>query len=84
VPYTQLSIGLFQTSSLVSSGFEVLSFTNISHCPVHVPFLITHLHQHGLLLGKYQCQNNIRNLNCVYPICVMLQPYQICRSAIAE
>jgi len=41
-----------------------------SHYPVRVPFLITHLHQHGLLLGKYQCQNNVKNLNCLYPICV--------------
>jgi hypothetical protein len=24
-----------------------------SHYPFHVPFLITHLYQHGLLLGKY-------------------------------
>jgi len=28
-----------------------------SHYPVHIPFLITDLHQHGLLFGKYQCQN---------------------------
>jgi hypothetical protein len=29
VQHTQLSIGVFQTSSLISSGFEVLSFTNL-------------------------------------------------------
>jgi len=40
VPYTQLSIGLFQTSSLVSSGFEVLSFTN--HQSLSSPCTIPH------------------------------------------
>jgi hypothetical protein len=69
VQHTQLSVVLFHTVSHISSAFEVLSFTNLQS--LSIPCTIPHYPLTSTWnIGKYQSQNNIKNLHCVYPICV--------------